>query len=261
MKITRSRTLGSKWVKTKILLRNEMLRTFVPDTRLYNEANLLHMLNKHKMVYVKPVNGTFGQGVTRVVKLRTGRFNYRIGTVSRTFSSYREMFRSLNKARMNRDYLIQKGIRLLTYGGRIFDIRVMVQKNASDKWEATGYIGRVAHPKKIVTNFHNSGTPLPLEVLLGAHIGKEQEKKNYIARLEHLGHEIAQQFSRSHPGYKEIGVDIGLDAALKPWIIEVNTSPDPFIFNQLKNKRMFHKALRFARLHGRFIARRRVRKH
>ncbi|MGO4274873.1 YheC/YheD family protein, partial [Paenibacillus sp. TAF58] len=50
----RARTVGSKWIKTKILLLNKDLRKFVPETRIYSQTNLLHMLNKYKMVYVKP---------------------------------------------------------------------------------------------------------------------------------------------------------------------------------------------------------------
>ncbi|MGO4276757.1 YheC/YheD family protein, partial [Paenibacillus sp. TAF58] len=40
---------------------------------------------------------------------------------------------------------------------------------------------------------------------------------------------------------------------LKPWVLEVNTAPDPFIFNQLKDKKMFFKVLRYARANGRFL--------
>ena len=58
---------------------------------------------------------------------------------------------------------------------------------------------------------------------------------------------------RVYPGFKEIGVDIGIDKELKPWVLEVNTAPDPFIFNQLKDKKMFFKVLRYARANGRFL--------
>ncbi|MGG4142945.1 YheC/YheD family protein [Paenibacillus algorifonticola] len=33
----------------------------VPETKLYNESMLLTMLNKYKMVYVKPNRGTGGK--------------------------------------------------------------------------------------------------------------------------------------------------------------------------------------------------------
>ncbi|MFD0696924.1 YheC/YheD family protein [Paenibacillus sp. GCM10027628] len=252
MRTTRSRTLGSKWTKTKMLLSNKELSQFVPETRIFNHTNLLAMLKKYKMVYVKPVNGTFGQGVIRVDNVSAKIYRYRSGTVTRTFATYDDLFKALNKAKMNRAYLIQKGIHLLTYQKRIFDIRIMVQQNPQQELETTGYIGRVAHPHKIVTNFHNSGKPLPLELLLSPYLN-ESRKKEYIKKLKGIGYQIAKQFQKYHPGFKEIGVDVGIDQKLKPWILEVNTAPDPFIFNQLKDKRMFFKALRYARLHGRFI--------
>ncbi|TXK76972.1 YheC/YheD family protein [Paenibacillus sp. N3.4] len=245
-------TLGSKWTKTKMLLMNKELKTYVPETRIYNHTNLRTMLNKYKMVYVKPVNGSFGQGVIRVDQDNVGKYRYQSGKTIHAFRSFDPLFTSLNKNKSKKSYIVQQGIHLLTYKKKIFDTRIMVQKNASKKWEATGYIGRVAHPKKIVTNFHNSGKPLPLELLLASYM-KDPKKKEYIAQLKRLGYNIAKQFQKNHAGFKEIGVDVGIDKQLKPWIIEVNTAPDPFIFNQLNDKRMFRKILSNARANGRFV--------
>ncbi|MGO4273237.1 YheC/YheD family protein, partial [Paenibacillus sp. TAF58] len=150
MTMNRARTVGSKWVKTKVLLLNKKLRKFVPETRIYNQSNLLAMLNKYKMVYVKPINGSFGQGVIRVEK--SGRYRFQSGKVARSFRTFLDLFTALNKAKLHRSYLVQQGIHLLTHQKKIFDTRIMVQKSPKKTWEATGYIGRVAHPRKIVTN-------------------------------------------------------------------------------------------------------------
>ncbi|OPH51891.1 endospore coat-associated protein [Paenibacillus ferrarius] len=249
--MNRASTLGSKWVKTKILLLNKELRKFVPETKIYNQTNLQQMLNKHKMVYVKPINGSFGQGVIRVEK-NDKKYRFQAGEIARSFGSFLGLYTSLNKAKLNRSYLVQQGVDLLTYQKNIFDTRIMVQKSPRKTWEATGYIGRVAHPKKIVTNFHNSGKPLPLELLLNSYL-KNPLKKEYIKNLQHLGYQIAKHYQKTYPRFKEIGVDIGIDKQLKPWVLEVNTAPDPFIFNKLKDKKMFFKVLRYAKANGRFL--------
>jgi hypothetical protein len=49
------------------------------------------------------------------------------------------------------------------------------------------------------------------------------------------------------PGVKEIGVDLAIDNQFKPWILEVNTLPDPYIFRRLNNKAVFGKIIRYAR--------------
>ncbi|KRF13306.1 YheC/YheD family protein [Paenibacillus sp. Soil787] len=250
MSMNRATTVGSKWAKTKVLLLNKELRKFVPETRIYSQENLLAMLNKHKMVYIKPINGSFGQGVIRVEKNETYRFQS--GKVAKSFRTFLGLYGALNKAKLNRSYLVQQGIHLLTHQKRIFDTRIMVQKSPKKTWEATGYIGRVAHPQKIVTNFHNSGKPLPLELLLAPYL-KNRKKNDYIKSLRYLGYQIAMQYQKVYPGFKELGIDIGIDKDLKPWVLEVNTAPDPFIFNQLTDKKMFFKVLRYSRANGRFL--------
>jgi D-alanine-D-alanine ligase-like ATP-grasp enzyme len=65
--------------------------------------------------------------------------------------------------------------------------------------------------------------------------------------LRGLGVAVAAQLERKFPGIKEIGVDIAVDQQYKPWILEVNTKPDPYIFQKLQNKAVFRKIIRYVR--------------
>lgn len=242
-------TLGSKWIKTKFLLRKPALRKYVPDTALYSFSTLLDMLNKHQVVYVKPSRGTSGNGVIKVVKHNNNKFTYHVGTAPRSFTSYQEMFTALEQKKYQGEHIVQKGIDLLKYKGLIFDLRVMVQQNEKKQWEVTAYIGRLAHPKKAVTNFHNGGTPMPLETLLRPFITDDRNEK-YIESLKYLGYHIANEFHNSFPKFTEIGIDFGLDSSLKPWIIEVNTRPDAYIFDQLSDKKMFQRVMFLKQFNG-----------
>ena len=121
---------------------------------------------------------------------------FKSGKTAKSFETFQGLFAALSKAKLNRSYLVQQGIHLLTHQKKIFDTRIMVQKNLNKTWEATGYIGRVAHPRKIVTNFHNSGKPLPLELLIGSYL-KKQKTNDYIQRLRHLGYQIATHYQKS----------------------------------------------------------------
>lgn len=248
------RHVTSKWKKTKALLESKSLRTYVPDTKLFTSDNLHSMLMKYGMVYVKPVNGSMGRGVIRVDYefTRNGPvYTYQLEKKSYAFPNFGRMYQSIKRNKLKRPYLVQRGIHLLKINKRTFDIRVMVQRTPSKKWKTTGYIGRLAHPRKIVTNYHSEGKPMPVEKLLRPFM-QESKMKSYISNLESLGLQIANHLKQYYPGFREIGVDIGIDENLRPWIIEVNTLPDPFIFRKLKNKSVFNRVIKYSRLSGRF---------
>jgi hypothetical protein len=243
------RYVVSKWKKTEALLENKELREKIPETARMTK-NILHsMLHEYQMVYIKPDIGTFGNGVMRVEwdsNAATAPYTYQLSEKAQSFLLFDDMYKNIIKITKKRNYLVQKGIQLLKYQMRSFDLRVMVQKNLRNQWEATGWIGRVAHPKKIVTNYHSGGTLESVETLLGAYL-EETEKKPFIRKIKRLGTKVAQQIQRRYPGIKGIGVDLAIDDQYKLWILEVNTLPDPYIFRRLNNKAVFGKIIRYVR--------------
>jgi glutathione synthase/RimK-type ligase-like ATP-grasp enzyme len=206
------------------------------------------------MVYIKPCCGSLGEGVIRVEQRKTGSkklsYRYQAGTQVNIFSDYAEAYRSIRSETRGRSYLVQKGIRLLTYGGRPFDIRVMVQRNLQGKWEATGVAGRVAHPRKVVTNGSQGGTIYPVEELLNAYTGTGK-CSTLISQMEEIGVKSAIRLSSAYPRLQEIGVDLALDRRLTPWILEVNTAPDPCPFTKLSDPRMLNQIIKYGQAYGR----------
>ncbi|WP_152619534.1 YheC/YheD family protein [Cohnella kolymensis] len=243
------RHVGSKWSKTKALLEDNRLRQIVLKTVKFNRPQLYNMLNEFGMVYVKPDIGTHGQGVMRVEKA-DGQFRFQLGRHVRSYASYDLMLRAIRKKTKGRRYLVQRGVHLLTHQGRRFDVRVMVQMNPRQRWETTGMIGRLAAPHKIVTNYHDGGTPLPVPRLLKGHFS-EAGMAQHIRTLEKIGVNTGKVMRTRFPGVCEVGLDVGIDSTLKPWIIEVNTRPDPFIFRRLPDQAVFRKIKRYAQAYGR----------
>ncbi|BBH23378.1 hypothetical protein Back11_47230 [Paenibacillus baekrokdamisoli] len=243
--------IKSKWAKTNVLLKSEELRDQIPLTSMWSPLSLKEMLNEYEMVYIKPDRGTFGKGVIRVEKQVNDHYSFQLGKKKRVFSSFENMLIPLQRKVASRFYLIQRGIHLLTYLGRRFDLRVMVQINNNNEWESTGIIGRLSHPNKIITNYHGGGTPMSMNKLMGRHLTL-RETADFSIQLQKQGVAIAKQLQTEYPRLKEIGIDVAVDTGLKPWILEVNTLPDPFIFRKLEDKRVFHKIYRYCKMYGRF---------
>lgn len=236
----------SKWAKTKALLDSTVVRQYIPDTRKLSRSSLNTMLKSYGMVYVKPENGTYGKGVIRVEQRGNDKYTYQLGTKEKNFGDYETFYLSLLRETNKKSYLIQKGIHLLKYKKLRFDIRVMIQLSPKGVWETTGLIGRVAHPGKIVTNYHSGGKIKDVKRLFGEYLSTNEIQK-VMHKLDKLGVDTAKHLHKKYPGIRQIGLDIGFDHSWIRWIIEVNTNPDPYIFNKLSDKSMFRKVMRYRR--------------
>jgi hypothetical protein len=229
-----------RYVSKSLLTRQELSQN-VPDTRWYSKKTLKSMLDRFKMVYIKPNNGTGGRGIMRVEKLEEG-YKYQFMTKLRTFDTLADMTLSMEKQFDNDRYVIQQGIHLLRHNGRLFDLRVMVQKNNKGEWETTGMLGRIGHPKKIVTNVCRGGSVKSVEALLKNHVPSISE---YVKRLNHMGSRTASQLNKTFPRITQLGLDIGIDRQLHPWILEANPRPAIYGFKYLNDKSIYQKIVRY----------------
>lgn len=239
---------GSKILKTRIMADHPKLAEHIPLTRRLSRQLLYDMLNQYGMVYVKPDAGSQGKGVIRVEKTREG-YRYQHGIKILTFSNFEPMFISLRKYHLHKPYLVQKGIHMLKYNGRPYDFRIMIQRNPNRQWECTGTFGRLAHPSKAVTNGSQGGTIYEPSVLLAPYASRKrilsvQRDMNKLAYL------TAARLSRTFPQLNELGLDIGLDRNLKPWILEVNFSPDPSPFTLLPNPKAIRTIVAYGKAYG-----------
>jgi glutathione synthase/RimK-type ligase-like ATP-grasp enzyme len=233
-------SIASKLWKTEVLVDDKSIRTYVPKTKPYSEKVLDSMLKQYGMVYIKPDLGTGGSGVIRVEKSGET-YRYQHQTTVRKFYTLGSLHRAIMKATKKRSYLIQRGIDLLRHDGRAFDIRVMVQKNKSSKWETTGVIGRLGNPDKIVTNVCKGGVSKSVPSLLKHHVGHVNK---YMDRLREIGCKSGVQLSKKFSNLNELGLDIGIDDDHNLWILEVNTRPAIYGFKALKDKRIYEKIAR-----------------
>ena len=243
-----NRRLKSKMLKTRLMLKSPKLAGHIPLTLWLTTKRLYGMLEDFGMVYVKPDGGSQGKGVIRVEKSGS-RYRYQKGTRIHTFSSFKTMHRSLRRQVGHTPYVVQRGIHMLRHKGRPFDFRVMVQRNPRRRWECTGTLARVAHPRKAVTNGSQGGSIYePLRLI--SQFTDKGHAASILREMDHLGYLAASRIARRFPRRNELGVDIALDENLKPWILESNTIPDPCPFTLLPSSRAIRKIVAYGRAYG-----------
>jgi len=233
--------IPSKWAKTKVLNKDSSINKYIPQTSLFSKAELKTYLNRYRVVFIKPDTGSKGIGVLQA-KYNT-KYHLNWSTQHKSFRTYKRLFGKLKKKMTNRKYIIQKGVHLLTSDGRPFDFRVMIQQNKAGEWEESGIIGRLASKNKIVTNGAQGATLHPIHTLLGPYLS-ETEIDGYVSLLYDLGKKTGDKLRKKFPDIWEIGMDVGIDNELKPWIIEVNTRPEYEPLAKLEDKTIYRKLLK-----------------
>lgn len=228
--------LIGKWLTYQTLIKNIPLQQYIPDTVKVNKFQQVEqMLLKHGAVYLKPITGSQGRNIIKVVRVgnsSTYKYYYQVKYQSRegTANSLDSLRRNINRLMNGRKYIVQRKIDLLQIDGRIADIRVMVQKDNTGQWSVTGEAFRIGKMGSITSNISGGGQGQKMSVVLKKFFIDQQIRDGIINEINYLAVEAARELEKKTSSIGELGIDIGIDADGKLWFIEANLKPARQVF-------------------------------
>lgn len=218
-----------KWQVHRWLQADPKTAAHLPHTALIEgRRDLVSFLRRYTQVFVKPVHGSLGRGILKAVRqpdgwhttLRTKRGNNPEVVIVHPQGVFQRYHRRLR----SRPHIAQEGLALLMIEGRPVDVRVLMQKDQTGRWRRTKVYLRVAADGEFVSNLTSGGLALPLtELPLSAH----QPGLSALRRaIRNLSEDIPSVIEReSDMALAELGIDLGIDADGKVFVIEVNAKP------------------------------------
>lgn len=202
---------------------------YLPMTKKYNTPRLLQsMLRTYPVLYLKPIHGSEGRGIIRLLRNTQG---YIMDQT--TLSSYdRQHFKKLSKMvkylspkLRKKTYLIQQGIDFIEWNGATIDFRALLQKNRFGNWKIISLIARMGNPRTFVSNLAQGGKLESAAKLLKQMKAQFSNLPN-AKEMKTAAVEIANFLDAGLDGnYGELGIDLGVDTTGRIWLIEVNSKP------------------------------------
>jgi len=219
----------SKWEVYEQLIQEELLHSYIPETKIFSKENLAEFLMKYKTVFIKPIHGSQGRNIIKLIKEEE---NYHLQASLSAASNKiikindsEDLYEQIKTIQGNRIYIIQQGISLLKFENCTLDFRALCHKNRKNTWEVTSLVARISHKDEFVSNIARGGTVMnPLQALMTGM--KKNRAQEIIARMKELSIEMSSMVSHYSPGITgELGIDIGVTPEGNLWLIEVNSKP------------------------------------
>jgi glutathione synthase/RimK-type ligase-like ATP-grasp enzyme len=227
--------LGNKLTIQKHLMTSSFLTPYlIPTLPFRSAATALHMVIKYGAVMIKPVHGMGGKGIIRLSKEKEG---YRLEEDNQPirYFFHNEIIEALNGLQKSKGYIVQKWIDIRDQDGCVFDIRILMQKNALAQWNLTGMGVRQGAKEKITSNLKGGGHAFEVYPFLEEQFGKDQAEALTV-ELENIAHHVPSCLEHaSQKSLIELGLDLAIDRNGHIWIIEVNNKPDKTIFQKISN--------------------------
>lgn len=217
-----------KW-ETHTALESAGAERLLPETKLLtSRQELLEFTRRFRSVFVKPAGGSLGKGIW-VIQRRGGRYHIihygekRVRRL-RNLRSPGYVWRRLQRMRRKRRYVVQQGVQFARYRGRRFDMRLLAQKGGDNEWVISACYARVAPPGSLRSNLDAGGKAVRSSRVMRHIFGRRGPR--VLRRVLAAGITIAKAMEEATDGVVgELGIDIGVDRAGRPWMIEANSKP------------------------------------
>jgi glutathione synthase/RimK-type ligase-like ATP-grasp enzyme len=228
-----------KMIKHKLLLKRYELHPHLPETHWLTASRSMRMLKSYSTIFIKPNGGSGGSGIIKIQRTSSG-FKLFDGR-RRKFLHTDDLKRTLNGyQKSSKKYIVQKGLHLGRYQGKIFDVRMYLQKPFTS-WVISGMAARVAAPNRYVTNHHKGGHAETLDkVLANLFANNEVKVKNCRKTLQTIALIVAGTLDKHFPDLRELGIDLAIESSGRVWFIEANSRPFHQLFTQLPDKTMLY---------------------
>lgn len=222
-----------KWETYQALMGEPRIRPLLPETHRYQGVPIvLGMLDRHRVVFLKPTGGSQGRGIIRVLRRwpeqylwqfqgpRSVRTGEAVGAAG--------LARALARLMRGRKYLAQEGLDLARVGTRPFDVRILMQRDESGHWRRTKLFARVGSYGGITSNISAGGTGEPLARVVPIALARARpaRRRETARRLRDVSTWLPPLVeSALGVTLGELGLDLGVDRTGQIWLIEVNSRP------------------------------------
>ena len=236
-----SRSAFSKWATHVALSEDSSILPHLPRTvRFCKTSDLVDMLIIYPKLCVKSLWGSRGKEVMFIEKSDKGStLLYPNGSV-KTFGQLEDLVGAIRRFMQDKEFVIQQWIELASEKNRYFDIRVLLQKVALNRWDCTALCLRQALLGHGSTSTSQGGEVKQLSPIL-----VELWPSRYIqimADIKELAFNVAQKLEDKYGPLGELGIDVGIDMNGGVWLFEVNGKPGKVTVRKLKQDDLIQNA-------------------
>ena len=224
----------------------------IPATELPAEGTadaLGAWLGREGPTVVKAADGSRGGGLHFILRDGSGGWVVRHGEAALATDldgAVAHVCRRIAGRQGYRRYLAQRFVPARAADGRALDIRVHIQRDGTGGWDVTRAYVRLGEQGMPMSNVSRGGYQCELAPYLARRAGPRAAALEAELHAIALGVAARIEALRGAPIH-ELGVDIALDEADRPWIIEANAHPETSLHEHARAMRLIAHALHRAR--------------
>lgn len=233
----------AKWKMHQFYSKHPEIVQALPPTAILTLSSLTSFMNKYNKVYLKANTIHTGRGIIKAWRIPNGYKYVRVRGKVNSCPSTTALCRDIKKMYPNELFIVQKEIKLAKMNGRAYDIRVMMMRDGTRKWQYAGMIAKVHGQGSIVSNVRRGGGYV---TTVGHALQQSGFDKSRIDQIQKQLIELSRTImhhSEKYPFYSfQTGIDLAVDKYGKVWIIEVNLhNPSHGLFKQLEDKTYYRR--------------------
>jgi glutathione synthase/RimK-type ligase-like ATP-grasp enzyme len=172
-----------KYTKYKLLAVDGLLRSSMPETKIFTKQNFIEMLNRHRSIIIKPSLGFRGYNVLKITAINS-RFILHSSNTEEIFKELSLLFDRLKIITQKRIFIVQEYIPLAQINGRPFDVRAIVQRKVNSEWEVTGIYAKIAEEGAFITNLRTNASVMEVKQAINlSNITKEKSPEDIISQI------------------------------------------------------------------------------